>query len=279
VSSKPSKPPFLAITLDAKRKAALVASALGLNRGDICWGLLELWEFTWREDRAVVSGMELRAFFGSNGELTAALCEFEFLEPQEGGWRVRGAEKWLKVRVAQRESGKAHAGNLKRGREPGRPGESKEAVPGCLPALPGEEPAGSAPALTPSTQHPAPSTLKEATAGAVAQQPPKETLAVVVTEPTTPPDTWSGEDFWRWFQARRQSAGFVSERPPRGGVSRWYSQAMATVGGNVETLKEAVLRFGDDRFWQAKDPPLPWQGFASQCPPKWIPRRENHAQS
>lgn len=106
------------------------------------------------------------------------------------------------------------------------------------------------------------------------QRPPPEKLAVVVTEPTAPPSAWSGADFWRWFQSKRQKAGFTAEKYPRTDPSHWFSQAMAVVEGDVELLKEAVLRFGDDRYWQAKDPPLPWAGFTSQCPPKWIPRKE-----
>lgn len=104
---------------------------------------------------------------------------------------------------------------------------------------------------------------------------PKEHLAVVVIEPTTPADVWAGEDFWRWFQAKRQRAGFVAEKPPHPAkLSAWFSAALQTLNGDIEVLKDAVLTFGDDKFWQGKDPPLPFAGFSSQCPPKWIRRRK-----
>lgn len=100
-------------------------------------------------------------------------------------------------------------------------------------------------------------------------------VALVVSEPETPVDRWMGEDFWRWFQCRRQKAGFVAEKPPHPNVlSSWWSTALLTLGGDVEALKKATFAFGDDKFWQDKDPPLPFDGFKSQCPPKWIPRKE-----
>jgi hypothetical protein len=101
------------------------------------------------------------------------------------------------------------------------------------------------------------------------EQPP-----VVVVEPETPPDAWTGEDFWQWAQWKRQEAHLVVERrhPDTRKLSSWYSSALGTLGGDIEALKEAFYRFGDDKHWQSATPPLPFAAFMSQWD-RFVPRR------
>lgn len=81
--------------------------------------------------------------------------------------------------------------------------------------------------------------------------------------PTTEPTTWSAEDFWRWAQGRRRQAGLMIERWPHPSkLGTWWASARAVA--EVDLLQEAFYRYGDDKFWQAKTPPLPFQGFISQ---------------
>jgi hypothetical protein len=95
----------------------------------------------------------------------------------------------------------------------------------------------------------------------------------VVEAPTSPPDTWLADDYWRWAQSKRQQAGFVAEKHPGPDLAGWYSQTLASLNGDVERLKEAFLNFGDSPFWQKpKEPPaLPFRGFMSQVD-RFIPR-------
>lgn len=96
----------------------------------------------------------------------------------------------------------------------------------------------------------------------------------VVEAPDSPPEAWVGDDFWRWFQSKRQEAGFVAEKPPHPAkLGAWWSEATGAVRGDVLALKQAVYRFGEDKYWQARDPPLPFQAFMAQWA-KYAPRRE-----
>jgi hypothetical protein len=99
----------------------------------------------------------------------------------------------------------------------------------------------------------------------------------VVEAPVTQPDTWLGEDFWRWAQAKRQKANCVAEKPPHPSkLAAWWSSVRSVVK-DVGALKEAFYRFGDDKHWQAATPPLPFAAFISQWE-KYMPRMEaSHA--
>lgn len=109
----------------------------------------------------------------------------------------------------------------------------------------------------------------------VAELPParlREVVPLVVAKPTTPPEAWTGDDFWQWAQFKRQEAGFVAEtRRPRD-LGGWYSTALMTLGGDVERLQEAFYRFGEDRHWQAAKPALPFSAFVSQWT-DFVPRK------
>jgi hypothetical protein len=111
---------------------------------------------------------------------------------------------------------------------------------------------------------------------AVGGKPPQPTTAFVISPPDTPPETWLGDDFWRWFQHKRQEAGFLAERGPPKDVGKWFSVAMQTVNGDVESLQEAVYRYGNDKHWQTRTPALPWAGFISQWT-NFVPRGVAHA--
>lgn len=153
--------PYLGLDLDARRKCASIALAIGMSPGDVLWALTEVWECSWRKGEAVLTDLELRGCTGPNRPLIEALCDSGFLEHLPTGWRVRGAEARLNIKAAQSAAGKAHASNLKRGSQPGKPTREDpgNAFPG-VPAVPRVDPgvssgstSGSAPALSPSTQH------------------------------------------------------------------------------------------------------------------------------
>lgn len=89
-------------------------------------------------------------------------------------------------------------------------------------------------------------------------------LPRTASEPTTPPAEWMGQDFWQWAQWKRnQVAGLAIEKlPHHRKLADWWSSARASF--DTEVIQEAFLRFGDDKYWQAKTPPLPFAGFMSQ---------------
>mgnify|MGYP000899331631 CR=1 FL=1 len=260
---------FFALDLDAKKSVPKVARAAGVTPGDVCWGLFELWEHVWLTRDAVVTLSVLAGCVGANPALHEALVAFGFLEPVEGSrYRVRGAEKYLRISEGRRKGGLAAKANL----IPGGPKQdaaaetsaqvsrapektdlgSSSAYPSADPRLTPGLDLGS----TPNTQHPTP---KETTYVRSEVTPTPR----VITPPDTPPEGWSGEDFWRWCQGRRQASGLVAEKWPHPAkLGAWWSAATAVVP--VQALQEGFYRYGDDKFWQAKAPPLPFMGFVSQ---------------
>lgn len=82
-----------------------------------------------------------------------------------------------------------------------------------------------------------------------------------VEPPTTPPDEWMGEDFWKWAEWKRQEAGLPPEAMPRlGALGSWWSQVRMVVP-RVESMKRAFIAFGKDKHWQGATPPLPFAAF------------------
>ncbi|MBL8924149.1 MAG: hypothetical protein JNJ54_35165 [Myxococcaceae bacterium] len=282
--------------------APQAARASGVHEDRVIAGLVRLYHRSWslRSDR--VSKLQLAGLFGGEAleTLITALAEGGLLEAGEADWRVKGADRYLRLHEARSKGGKAAAGNLKRGsnrpaaQPESQPGALPELKPGALPAGPRLEPGnspGSFPALTPSTEHRTPNRKEEEDppppAGFVrklvihepAPTPPRtdvETGPVAYQEPTTPPDTWVGEDFFAWAQARRQRAGLVGERRRPRNLGTWWSTCLMTPGVTVERMREAFLAFGDSTHWQAATPPLPFAAFMAQWD-QFLPREVRHA--
>lgn len=103
-----------------------------------------------------------------------------------------------------------------------------------------------------------------------------EKVPVAFVEPTTPPDTWLGEDFFAWAQSLRQKAGFVGERRRPRDLGAWWSTCLMTPGVTVERMQQAFLAFGDSKHWQTRTPALPFAGFMSQWD-QFLPREVRHA--
>jgi hypothetical protein len=155
--------PYLAFDLDAKKLCPRVAMAAGLSTGDVAWGLLELWELAWGARSAAVTRIHVEGCFAGGQRTIDALVAFGFLSVDGDGFRVKGAqERLFGIRDAQVAAGRAHAQNLK---------QNRVTRPGDHPGDPAGSPSGSTPALSPSTQHPAPST--------------EEKLAPVAKKPAT----------------------------------------------------------------------------------------------
>lgn len=249
---------FIAVDLKViEGLAGAVARAAGVSEDRILAGLVRLWHRCWSDEVEDLSFLEMGGVFGSADliPILAALVAFGFLESNPGGiYRVRGAERYLRLRESKRRGGKAAVSNLKRGKSPG---SSAGVLPGTLP---GTHP-GSTPALSPNTEHRTPNTLKEE---AEAREKPRD-------QPHQ--NDWDGpEDFWSWFQSRRRAGGCIGEKPPHPrALAKFWSEALTELGGDPEPLREAVFRFGDDPFWQKKTPPCPFAGFASVWP-KYVPR-------
>lgn len=136
--------PYLSFDLDAKKRVSRVARAVGVEPGHIAWGLMELWEHTWTTKKDTHGEMILDGCFGPSQRIRDALVVYDFLEIVDGGWRVRGAAKYLKVRSSQSAAGRKRAAGERN--ELGQLVASSSWIPS--PAL--DQPLHP----TPNTQHP-----------------------------------------------------------------------------------------------------------------------------
>jgi hypothetical protein len=132
--------PYLQVDLDGKHKWKFVAQGCGVSEAIITKGFLDLWENCWREKTDLVSMLHLGCLFCAPGDLVAkVLIAYGFVaEADDGLYRVRGAEKYLKVSEARSRGGKKAAanGNLKRGKNPpAGAGRQLEVVSSSAPAL------------------------------------------------------------------------------------------------------------------------------------------------
>jgi hypothetical protein len=168
------------------------------------------------------------------------------------------------------------AGNLKRGTQlpEKRPVTESESSPGLVPAGAGEEPRHR-PGLSPTTDDRAPNTEHREEE---APLPPVRALQFDVVPPTTPPATWSKEDFWKWAEGRRRAGGCPPEKWPNPvTLAKWWTVARDGCR-EVEELQEAFYAYGEDKHWQASKPALPFGGFMSQWN-NFLPLRRPNAAS
>lgn len=99
--------PYLRVDLDARKRAAAAAPVIGLPHQHVKGGLEDLWEWCWSEKTDRVETIQLEGIFGcSSPRLAEALVAFGFLEPLEGGYRVKGAERYLGLSKARSEGGR-----------------------------------------------------------------------------------------------------------------------------------------------------------------------------
>lgn len=209
--------PYLAVELDALKQVPRIAMALGVEPGPIGWGLLQLWAYVFETKSDLVGEMALDGCFGPNQRIRVALKEFGFIEQLEVGFRVRGAERYLRIKKAQSDAGKASSGNLKQ--NTGSPGDANKDLPAHLPAKPDDLTGYTRslkPALTPSTKH----------------QAPIEETTTLSAEPTGGPADLVFEH-WRTVLAKNSRTAFDAKR--KGAV-----KARLKDGYTVEDLKRAI---------------------------------------
>lgn len=227
--------PYLAFDLDAMARAEAAARSIGVADTLVKGGLLNLWAHCFKEKTDRVMVIQLAGFFGVV-PIAAPLVAFGFLEEDGDAYRVKGADRYLRVVKGRREGGLKAAGNLKKGAT--KPGPSRDQAGEVSRLTPG---------LSPSTEHRAPNIIQE-------------------EEEAAPQNDWDGpEDFWNWFQSRRRAAGLVPEKPPNGKtLPDFWREALTELHGDPEPLREAVFRFSEDKYWQKRAPPCPFGGFVSQ---------------
>lgn len=117
----------LAFDLDALPKVSPCARAAKVEPGVIAWGLLQMWEWCWRGKRDNVTDVHVRGFFGCDA--APALLAFGFLdETAKGIYRVKGADRYLRIQAGRSAGGHAAKSNLIPGGPNAKPRVSRESA-------------------------------------------------------------------------------------------------------------------------------------------------------
>jgi hypothetical protein len=105
---------YIQVELMAIEHADFVAQALGCKRVEVLGGLVELWQFSWKRGTDIHQANALQAWFAFEPSKTLSVLEaFGFVEDfKDGTFRVRGAERYLRIREKRAEAGRK--GGLKR---------------------------------------------------------------------------------------------------------------------------------------------------------------------
>lgn len=171
--------PYIAFDLDALEEVPNVARSIQIEEDRIAGGLLRMWRHCWRTETDTVTRERLLGFFGC--DVSEALLAFGFLEPVPGGFRVRGADRYLRLQAARSAGGHAAKSNLKKGASRSLAGATPPAASRLQPELKPGSSAGCVPALTASSeQH-----LKASPAGAHTRSKTEATSAPLLTVPAS----------------------------------------------------------------------------------------------
>lgn len=221
-------------------RAPNVARAAAISEDRSLAGLVRLWHRAWSVEAEVITRTQIAGVFGPEriDEIIDALCSEGLLEPHDAGWRIKGADRYLRLKSARR-AGAAKTNENRRSAHAQRTLSDGPAHAGR--PLPN--------ALSPSTEHRAPSTELKATAAAAA-------TLVVVPLPQKPANRFeSGEAYFAWLQNERHEAGFVTEKPPAG-LSGWFSEIMLELNGDGDRLDATVRAFALDPYWRKQNAPM-----------------------
>lgn len=181
---------------------------------------------------------------GDHGAFVAASESLDLLEKLDSSIRIKGMERYRRVWEKKKRPGPSLRLAKKSGSNP--PDEVQK----------NDESSGESPAPTCRTL-PSTSPSKEVGVsfnGGVG--------GFELSEPATPPEEWTQDEFWLWAQSKRKAVGLPPERWPNPHKLRdWWREAKTHVRA-TETLQEAFLSFSDDPYWSARK--YPWAGFQAQ---------------
>ena len=240
--------PYLVFDFDALERCPNVAVACGLKPEQVAYGLLHLWKWCWRAENDVVKPAHIRGFFAGI-DASEALEAFDFVEPVDGGLRVRGATRYLKIKAAQRKVGLSSK-NLKRGTKRPEPKTPKNSMHspestreqlGDLLGSNSEVYSGALPSLTANSEQ-----QLKAFAGHEAVPP--------APKPKREPS--AAEAFWVWGQdqADNQRPGRVRSAPEPKKLNALLKAPLTQVGR--KGLELAWGRYLADPYAAERDWPL-----------------------
>jgi hypothetical protein len=106
---------YLQVELDSLRRADAVAGLLGLSAQHLLGGLVKLWAFAFAEKRSTVSLAQLAGFFAcKDPHLSSVLVDFDFLEVNGEGVRIKGTDRYDRLAESRLAGGKTRAKSASR---------------------------------------------------------------------------------------------------------------------------------------------------------------------
>jgi hypothetical protein len=280
---------YIAYDMDALKSVPDCGRAAGCPEAVIGYGLIRLWAHCWNKKTDQVAKVHLLGFFDADSErLLVALEAFGFIDPTELGYRVKGADRYLRIRAIRAKGGHAAKGNLKRGTLKAVPAQAGahdiEVTEGCGQIATPSPPPGSFPApprLTPGSL-PAAARLEPGKREGVVKQPHPHSPAQAGNEPGEhrTPSTESlkaaasseSERLWAAINVVRLELGWLEEKPPHGSLERFAAEGLKATNFDEARLVAAF------RFWctnpkdawprDNKGPWRAWIGTAAR-PGQW----------
>jgi hypothetical protein len=241
---------YVAVELDALNKCALAARSAGVSEDAAIAGQVRLWAHCFREKTDRVTAAQLRGVTSVSADVLEA---FGFLAADGDGWRVKGADRYLRIAEGRSRGGKMASGNLKKGtkrqsagnnHEPDLSRETSPAPsrlnPGSLPAEPRLDPG-----LSPTTDYRLPKVEKEDLSARVASprkkgvkptydpewQPLVDTLTKVWSDIRGTEYTWSPGDFAQLKALRKRAS-------PEEIVTRWARGIVGSFSREVNSVAQ-----------------------------------------
>lgn len=258
---------YVAVDLKAiEVEAPSVARAANISVQRAIGGLVLLWHRVWSTEKLFVTKTHLAGAFGRQriDDVVEAL-EADFLKPVEGGWEVRGAERYLRVKTGLRKGGKASKGNLKKGDK--APGCKPESSP-ALSRDPPPAPSRLVPGLSPSTEHRA---LREDPPLSPATDEAPEGLNYEISKfGNSDPRAHA---FFAWCDGYRRAKGLERAPPPGGPAWEWAAGFFAKYGEQAGVPCELAIRacYVDFVGWAVSSGLVPnWGLWLAQA--VWEPR-------
>jgi hypothetical protein len=242
--------PFIAYDLDAMEVVSEVAALAGLPEEQVGWGLPKLWRHCWRRKTDVVSADVVAGYFaGGSPRLMEALSAFGFAEMDGEQWRIRGAERYLRISAARSAAGKKRAGSRDSdGRfATDRAPATSQQTTSNQPAIAGE-PTSKPPALSANSEQRTANSMQQQSTPAVAHQPSP-----------------GAEFFARCMEKRARELGDAEQRPLK--LSVWFQRVAPEVG--EERLFYAYCAYLADPFWRERRCPFHVFIGSEKSPDKW----------
>lgn len=258
--------PFIAYDLDAIAKAQHAARASRVTEDVIHGGNLRMWEFCWRSATDHLTALQVRGFYATDNDVVPGLVAFGFLEPAGDSFRVKGAERYLRVTEARRKGGLAAKSNLIPGSRQKRVSREPSREPAETQPRASREPFSAASRLYSEQRTANSEVFKKTTAGGEAPNPPV-TLSVKKPEterPFSAQDETLPDVFCRVWKAKRGSEYAWRSKDDND------SRAALQLAGNSLQEFERVLSQALDRTFplcrNVADLSREWPTYAGRAP-------------